>query len=85
MLTVNDVKYDPRFRRGQVVKLAPQLIYRGKDNLDYHGKKAVIGQVFPWVVLVRLKNGRKLTINKNDFFGLNKKAVFVEDKPWDYK
>ena len=51
MLTVNDVKYDPRFRRGQVVKLAPQLIYRGKDNLDYHGKK----------------------------------AVFVEDKPWDYK
>ena len=80
MLTVNDVKYDPRFRRGQLVKLAPQLIYRGKDNLNYHSKKAVIERVFPWVVLVRLKNGRKLTISKKDFFGRNKKAIFVRDK-----
>lgn len=83
MLTVNDVEYDPRFRKGQVVKLAPQLIYRGKDSSNYHGKKAVIERVFPWVVLVRLKNGRKLTINKKDFFGMNKKAIFVEDKTWD--
>lgn len=82
MLTVNDVKYDPRFREGQVVRLAPQLIYRGKDNLNYHGKTAVIERVFPWVVLVRLKNGRKLTINKKAFFDLSKKAIFVEAKTW---
>ena len=82
MLTVNGVKYDPRFREGQVVRLAPQLIYRGKDNLNYHGKTAVIERVFPWVVLVRLKNGRKLTINKKAFFGLSKKAIFVEAKTW---
>lgn len=81
MLTVNDVKYDTRFRKGQVVRLAPQLIYRGKDNLGYHGKTAVIERVLPWVVLVRLKNGRKLTINKKDFFGMNKKAIFVETNP----
>lgn len=76
MLTVMDIKDNPRFYVGARVRVNRTigLVDGRKDSRDW--ENGVITAVYPWIIMVKLENGISATVNKKDFFTLPYKARF---------
>lgn len=76
MLTVERVKNDPRFVTGQRVRVGATIACKCKSTEGGRPADGSITRVYPWVVVVRLDNGREVTVNKKEFFVKENRARF---------
>ena len=76
MLTVRDIKDNPRFYVGCKVRVnrTVGIVDGRKDSRDW--ENGVITAVYPWVIEVKLEDGSITTVDKKDFFCLPYKARF---------